>query len=80
MLVTNYYCSHYLNTYSLLLDTNKVASNFNDYFINVSQKLLKNLRKTNNQFQDYLKNPSEHSLFLKHRTRSSTRTTEESPH
>ena len=48
-----------------LLDTNKVASKFNYYFINVSQNILKNLGKTNNQFQDYLKNPSEHSLFLK---------------
>ena len=48
-----------------LLDTNKVASKFNDYFINISQNLLKNLGKTNNQFQDHLKNPSEHSLFLK---------------
>ena len=48
-----------------LLDTNKVASKFNDYFINISQNLLKNLGKTNNQFQDYLKNQSEHSLFVK---------------
>ena len=35
-----------------LLDTNKFASKFNDYFINVSQNLLKNLGKTNNQFLD----------------------------
>ena len=48
-----------------LLDTNKVVSNFNDYLINVSQNPLKNLGKTNNQFQDYLTNPCEHSLFLK---------------
>ena len=34
-----------------LLDTNKFASKFNDYFINVSQNL-KNLGKTNNQFLD----------------------------
>ena len=45
------------------LDTNKFDSKFNEYFINVSQNL-KNLGKTN-QFQEYLKNPSEHSLFLK---------------
>ena len=48
-----------------LLDTNKIASKFNDCFINVSQNLPKNLGKTNNQFQNYLKNLSEHSLFSK---------------
>ena len=35
------------------------------YFINASQNLLRNLGKANNQFQDYLKNPSEQILFLK---------------
>ena len=34
-------------------------------FINVAQSLLKDLGDTNNQFQDYLKNLNEHSLFLK---------------
>ena len=34
-------------------------------FINVAQNLLKDLGDTNNQFQDYLKNLNEHSLFLK---------------
>ena len=37
-----------------------VANNFNNYFVNVSQNLLKGLGKTNNQ----LKNPNEHSFFL----------------
>ena len=35
------------------------------YFINASQNLLRNLGKANNQFQDYLENPSEQILFLK---------------
>ena len=39
-----------------------VAIDFNNYFINVAQNLLKDLGDTNNQFQDYLKN--EHN-FLK---------------
>ena len=34
-------------------------------FINVAQNLLKDLGDTNNQFQDYLKNLNEYSLFLK---------------
>ena len=31
----------------------------------MAQNLLKNLGETNNKFQDYLKNPNEHSMFLK---------------
>ena len=42
-----------------------VANKFNDYFINVAQNLLKDLGKSNNEFQDYLKNPNKHSFFLK---------------
>ena len=33
-----------------LLDTNKVASKFDDYFTNVSQNLLKNFAKIKSQF------------------------------
>ena len=44
---------------------NKVANEFNDHFINISQNLLKKMGKTYNQFQDYLKNPIERSLLLK---------------
>ena len=40
-----------------------VANKFNDYFINVVQNLLKDLRKSNNEFQDYLKNLNKH-FFL----------------
>ena len=42
-----------------------VANKFNDYFINVAQNLLKDLGKSNNEFQDYLKNPNKHNFFLK---------------
>ena len=35
------------------------------YFINAAQNLLKNLGKSNNEFQDYSKNPNKHSFFLK---------------
>ena len=31
----------------------------------MAQNLLKNLSETNNKFQDYLKNPNEHIMFLK---------------
>ena len=46
-------------------DTTKIANKFNNYFTNVAQEVVKKLRKTNNKFQDYLKNPNEHSVFLK---------------
>ena len=47
----------------IITDNNKVANEFNNYYISVAQNLLKNLGKTNNKFQDYLKNPNEHSVF-----------------
>ena len=37
-----------------------VANKFNDYFINVAQNVLKDLSESNNEFQDYLKNPNKH--------------------
>ena len=45
-----------------------VGNKFTNYFVNVSQNLLKGLGETNNQFQDYLKNPNEHSFFLRETT------------
>ena len=42
-------------------DQKLVGNKFNTYFTNAAQNLLKDLRKTNNKCQDYLKNPSEHS-------------------
>ena len=47
-----------------------VANKFDNYFVNVCQNLLKGLGETNNQFQDYLKNPNEHSCFLRETTPS----------
>ena len=38
---------------------------FNNYFMNDAQNLLKDLGESNNEFQDYLKNPDKHSFFLK---------------
>ena len=46
-------------------DQKLVANKFNTYFTNIAQNLLKDLGKTNNKYQDYLKNPSEHSFLPK---------------
>ena len=37
----------------------------NDYFTNNAKNLLKNMGEANNKFQDYLKNPNKHNLFMK---------------
>ena len=44
------------------------ANKFDNYFANVSQNLLKGQGETNNQLQDYLKNPNKHSFFLRETT------------
>ena len=42
-----------------------ITEKFNNYFTNNAEKLLKNMGETNNKFQDYLKNPNKHNLFMK---------------
>ena len=44
----------------LLYLTNK----FNSYFTDVAFELNKNIAKSNNVFQDYLKTPNEHSFYV----------------
>ena len=41
---------------------------FNNYFINVADKLAEKIPKSNTKFQDYLNNPNEHSIYLKETT------------
>ena len=41
---------------------------FNNYFINVADKLAEKIPKPNTKFQDYLHNPNEHSIYLKETT------------
>ena len=48
----------------LFTDQKAVADCMNDYFINVADKLSQKIPKPNTKFQDYLKNPNEHSIFL----------------
>ena len=48
----------------IITDSKKVSNKFNTYFNKVAQKLAEKIPKTNNKFQDYLKNPNEHSLYL----------------
>ena len=45
-------------------DQKRVAELFNKYFTNVAKNLVLELGNPNTQYQDYLKNPNEHSLYL----------------
>ena len=48
----------------IITDQGKVVNSSNKYYTTVAQNLVNNLGETNNIFQDYLKNPNEHSIFL----------------
>jgi hypothetical protein len=48
----------------LFTDQNTVVNKMNNYFINVAENLAQKIPKPNSKYQDYLKNPNEHSIFL----------------
>ena len=52
----------------LITDQKVVSKLFNDYFVNVADNLAKKIPKPNTKFQDYLKNPNEHSIYLSETT------------
>ena len=59
----------FLNVNGNMLTNQKVvADKLNDFFINVADNLAKKIPKPNSKFQDYLKNPNEHSLYLSETT------------
>ena len=58
----------FLEENGLITDPLKVANKFNEYFINIADKLCSKIANKNNKFQDYLKNPNRSSLFLKETT------------
>ena len=41
-----------------------MANQFNNYFVTVTEKLTIKIGQTNNKYQDYLKNPNDHSIYL----------------
>ena len=55
----------FLNVNGKLVTDQKIVSKlFNNYFINVADNLAKKIPKPNTKYQDYLKNPNEHSIYL----------------
>ena len=49
---------------NLFTDQKTVVEKMNNYFINVAENLAMKIPKPNTKFQDYLKNPNKHSIFL----------------
>ena len=48
----------------IITDQKKVANKFNKFYTNVADKLVRKLGNPTTKFQDYLKNPNKHSIFL----------------
>ena len=49
---------------TILTNQKTISNKFNQCFINTAKKLIENIGKSNNKFQDFLKNPNEHSFFI----------------
>ena len=49
---------------SIITDQKVVANKFNKFYTSIAEKLVTKLGKPSNKFQDYLKNPNEHTIFL----------------
>ena len=60
--------SIFLDDNGLVSDPKVVANKFNDYFINIAEKLSNKIVNKNTKFQDYLKNPNMSRLFLNETT------------
>ncbi len=56
----------FLNEDGLIItDQKRVADRFNHFFTNVADNLISKISNSNTEYQDYLKNPNESSIFIK---------------
>ena len=46
-------------------DPSIVTNKFNEFYTTIANKLVDKIDKSNNKYQDFLKNPNQHSMFLK---------------
>ncbi len=58
----------FLEENGLISDPLQVANKFNNYYLNIAEKLCEKIPKVNNKFQDYLKNPNKNKLTLNETT------------
>ena len=49
---------------NVITDQKKVSEKFNHFYTTIADNLVSKLGNSNNKYQDYLKNPNVHSLFL----------------
>ena len=49
---------------NVITDQKVVSNSFNRFYTSIADKLVEKLGNPNNKFQDYLKNPNKHSIFL----------------
>ncbi len=50
---------------TIITDQKLVVNRFNKFYTTIADKLVANLGKPATKYQDYLKNPNEHTIFLK---------------
>ena len=55
----------YLEENGFISDPTKIANKFNDFFLNVAEKLSSKIENKNSSHQDYLKNPNKSKFYLK---------------
>ena len=48
----------------IITDQKKVSNRFNKFYTTIADKLVTKLGKPSTKYQDYLRNPNEHSMFL----------------
>ena len=58
----------YLEDNGFISDPSKVANKFNDFFLNIAEKLSAKIVDKNSRPQDYLKNPNKSKFCLKETT------------
>ena len=49
---------------TIVTDQKVVANKFNKFYTSIADKLVSKLGNPSTKYQDYLKNPNEHSMFL----------------
>ena len=50
---------------NIYTDPSIVTNKFNEFYTTIANKLVDKIDKSNNKYQDFLKNPNQHSMFLK---------------
>ena len=58
----------FLEENGIISDPLKVANKFNDFYLNIADKLCEKMPQSNNKYQDYLKNPNKTKFTIRETT------------